>query len=271
VSNSKSATSLSGAYFVIKLDSQTGAITTLRNKRTGFDWASPDHPLGLLSYQTLSKEDYDRFLASYITVQNEWAPKDFGKPNIESFGAVSKLWPPELIESTIGETDGEHRLLARLRVQAGENTGCPREFYLEAVLPKMQPLVHLNVSWFGKLQNRLPEALWLTFRPKSMREGNWILTKVEQSVSPKDVVSGGNRHMHALSSEICYQSPKGRFAIQTLDAPVVSLGVRSPIYFSKSEPDPAQGLHFSLFNNGWGTNYVQWFGEDMRFRFVIRG
>jgi hypothetical protein len=55
-----------------------------------------------------------------------------------------------------------------------------------------------------------------------------------------------------------------------VDAPLVSLGVQTPIYFSRSQPDLAEALHFSLFNNGWGTNYVQWFGEDMRFRFVIR-
>ena len=31
-----------------------------------------------------------------------------------------------------------------------------------------------------------------------------------------------------------------------------------------------KGIHFSLFTNAWGTNYIQWFGEDMRFRFVLR-
>jgi len=25
-----------------------------------------------------------------------------------------------------------------------------------------------------------------------------------------------------------------------------------------------------LFNNAWGTKYVQWYGEDMRFRFIVR-
>jgi hypothetical protein len=51
---------------------------------------------------------------------------------------------------------------------------------------------------------------------------------------------------------------------------VVALGERSPISFSKEQPDLSQGLHFSLFNNAWGTNYVQWFGEDMQFRFLLR-
>jgi hypothetical protein len=67
-----------------------------------------------------------------------------------------------------------------------------------------------------------------------------------------------------------YRDEHGGITIETLDAPVVSLGVRSPIFFSKKQPAISDGLHFSLFNNGWGTNYIQWFGEDMQFRFGVR-
>ena len=45
-----------------------------------------------------------------------------------------------------------------------------------------------------------------------------MLSKVEGRVSPTDVISGGNRHMHALSSGLDYQDEHGRFAIETLDA-----------------------------------------------------
>ena len=97
-----------------------------------------------------------------------------------------------------------------------------------------------------------------------------MLDKVDRAVSPFDVVSGGNRHMHALSTGLSYKDDQGSFSIETLDAPVVTLGERSPIAFSKDQPDIAQGIHFSLFNNAWGTNYIQWFGEDMRFRFTLK-
>ena len=75
--------------------------------------------------------------------------------------------------------------------------------------------------------------------------------------------------MHALQNGLRYKDSQGSLSIEALDAPVVALGERSPIYFSKAQPDIAKGIHFSLFNNGWGTNYIQWFGEDVRFRFTI--
>ena len=76
--------------------------------------------------------------------------------------------------------------------------------------------------------------------------------------------------MHALSKGIGHKDDRGYLSIDTLDAPVVALGEKSPIYFSKELPDITKGVHFSLFNNTWGTNYIQWFGEDLRFRFEVR-
>jgi hypothetical protein len=93
---------------------------------------------------------------------------------------------------------------------------------------------------------------------------------VDQEISPFDVVAGGNRHMHAISDTVRYQDERGSFSIESLDAPLVALGESSPLHFSNSRPDLAKGIHFSLFNNAWGTNYPQWFGGAMRFRFTLR-
>ena len=86
-----------------------------------------------------------------------------------------------------------------------------------------------------------------------------------------DVVAAGNRHMHALDKGFSYLERNASFAVETLDAPVVALGEKSPLNFSTGQPDLVDGIHCNLFNNAWGTNYIMWFGEDMRFRFVLRG
>ncbi len=265
---------LETAHFTIALDPVTGAVVRLRSKRSGREWSSVEHPLASFSYQTLSKRDYDQFLASYITAQTDWAPKDFGKPNIEKFGAQSRTWTTKLAHCHWGEDPDQHRIVAHLRIEdAGTGpavTAWPADVYLELTLPKSEPLIHLNLTWFGKRANRLPEAMWFTFNPIAPRPENWMLSKLDGLVSPSDVVRGGNRHMHAVSSGLGYQDELGRFTIETLDAALVVLGEKSPIYFSNSQPDLSKGIHFSLFNNGWGTNYIQWFGEDMQFRFTIK-
>jgi hypothetical protein len=257
------------AHFTVAIDEKTGAIRRLRGK--GREWASPEHPLALFSYQTLSAEDYAKFMASYVTSKADWAPQDFGKPNIEHFGARSRTWTPTLVNCWSGENEDGHRILARMKIDdaAAEKSGVvawPEKLYLELLFPKNEPVMKIAFYCFGKIANRLPEAMWLTFQPDSMEAGGWMFEKSDYAVSPLAVVPGGNRHMHALSRGI---SQNG-FSIDTLDAPVVALGEKSPIYFSKEQPDIAKGVHFSLYNNAWGTNYIQWFGEDLRFRFEVR-
>jgi hypothetical protein len=263
------------AHFVLALDPKTGAIRRLRAKKTGRDWASPERPLALFSYQTLSQADYDRFIGSYILAKTWWAPLDFGKPRIEQFGAKSRVWLPTLADCWAGKVANGHRIVAQLHIAdaEAESSGLvawPHQMYLEMLLADAEPAVQVNFLWFGKSANRLPEAMWLSFLPQAPDPQGWMLEKVDRLVSPFDVVRGGNRQMHALSKGIYYKDARGSFAIETLDAPVAALGEKSPIYYSEAQPDMAKGIHFSLFNNAWGTNFVQWFGEDMRFRFILR-
>lgn len=75
--------------------------------------------------------------------------------------------------------------------------------------------------------------------------------------------------MHAVSTGFSYAEGADTFNVETLDAPVIALGERSPLNFSRGQPNLDSGVHCNLFNNAWGTNYVQWFGEPMRFRFVL--
>ena len=261
-------------HFVLAIDRRTGAISRLRSKKSGREWASAQHPLALFSYQTLSKADYDRFFAAYLKSKADWAPKDFGKPNIERFGAESRIWTPVVSDCGQASTSAGLRIVAQLKIddaaaQKAGRVGWPQKMYLELNLPDAEPVVEINFSWFEKPANRMPEALWLSFVPAAPDARGWLLDKSGSWISPLDVVTGGNRFMHALQTGAKYKGPEGELGIETLDAPVVALGEKMPVYFSRNPPDLAKGLHFSLFNNGWGTNYVQWFGEDMRFRFRI--
>jgi len=263
------------AHFVLALDAKTGAMNRLRSKKTGREWASPEHPLALLSYQTLSKTDYDRFLATYVVLKTWWSPQDFGKPNIDHFGARSRVWLPALAGCWSGKVAEGYRILAPLHIDDAESArsglvAWPQRLYLELLLPDAEPVVRISFLWFDKPATRLPEAMWLSFLPQAPEPHGWTLEKVDQQVSPFDVAQGGNRYMHALSGAIRYDDKQASLAIESLDAPVVALGEKSPIGYSIEQPEIGKGIHFSLFNNAWGTNYIQWFGENMRLRFVLR-
>jgi hypothetical protein len=262
-------------HFIVGIDAKTGAITRLRNKATGREWASEKNPVGLFTYQTLSDEDFQRFLDTYLTTKADWAKKDFGKPNIERFGAKNQDWHAESAEVHVEETAEAHRIVVGLRLKddAAFDSGraaFPRHVFVELVLPKAEPVIHLNLSWFGKPATRMPEALWLTFNPIVEDRKGWTLEKSGESISPFDVVTSGNRSMHCLQKGFEYRQGGNHFAVETWDAPVVAMGERTPLRFSNDQPDLSKGIHSCLYNNAWGTNYIMWYGEDLRARYVLR-
>jgi hypothetical protein len=263
-------------HYVLAIDAKTGAIRRLRNKKTGREWADANHPLALFSYQTLSQKDYTQFFANYVVSEADWAKKDFGKPNIDRFGAQSQIWLPSLESLHLEKNAQGHRALATLEIKDAEalqsgRAAYPEKLYLELLLPDAEPVVHLNFYCFQKPSTRMPEAVWLTFHPIVESTQGWTMEKAGEQVSPFDVVTAGNRHMHAVSPGFRYTKGDQSFQMETLDAPVIAFGEKSPLNFSRSQADLAGGVHCNLFNNAWGTNYIMWFGEDMRFRFVLRG
>jgi hypothetical protein len=261
-------------HFRIALDPHTGAIIALVSKATQRAWASPKNPLALFTYQTLGPEAYDAFIAAYLTVKTSWGPQDFGKPNIAHFGATSREWHPILRQCWISEDAQKHRLLAELAIEDPSSAAAglvawPASLYLEIEIQKNTPQLQIRFTSLGKQQNRLPEAMWLTFHPITTDPEGWELEKVSQPLRPSDVVRGGGRSMHAVSERLRYRDTHGTFELATLDAPVVALGARSPLDFSLELPTMQDGIHVSLFNNAWGTNYPQWCGGDWMYRFTL--
>lgn len=263
-------------HFELMLDPATGSITKLMNRQTKKTWASAKHPLALFTYQALSQADYTAFLAAYVRSKQWWAPQDFGKPNIERFHAESREWHPVLKQMWVQEHPEHHRVLAGLAMDdaASEQLGLvawPGSMYLELVFPKAESVMQLTFYAMGKAPNRMPESMWLTFMPETASDPKWSFEKVNQEISAADVVRGGGRRMHAVTSKFACGDGQDRLTITTLDAPVVALGARSPLNFSEELPDLGQGVHVNLFNNAWGTNYPQWAGGDWMYRFTLAG
>src|SRR5580704_12696306 len=247
----------------LQLDEKTGAIRRLRNNKTNAEWASADHPLALFTYQTLSQADFAAFFKNYVISTEDWAFKDFGKPNIERFGAVSKIWMPSLAQCEVTENQFQTDIRTRLEFRGDQFAGAhhavpqpgkvdpsqlpppatawPKEIFVDYTLSKVSPTLDIAVSWFGKLPTRMPEALWFSFNPPVKDLKGWSMQKSGQKVSPFDVVEGGNRHMHAIDDRITCRNSNHELTILSPDAPLVALGVQSPLYFTREQPQLEKG------------------------------
>ncbi|HET7568154.1 MAG TPA: DUF5054 domain-containing protein [Gaiellaceae bacterium] len=255
------ARSLATDRFELALDDR-GAIVALRDAATGADWAAPDAPLGLFTYEVFDRREYDGFWEHGMNpvCRDLWWPRyACGKRGLEELGDLAAAWTPELVEAG---ADGA-RLVARLRLprEASEEYGGPRE--LTTTIEAGADELSLELSWHGKDAIRIPEAAWLSFLP-ACEPDSWRYRKLGLEIDPLAVVANGGRQ-HAIDRARCARDGVA-LAVETLDAPLASLDrkILPPI------DARARGLHVNLLNTVWSTNFTQWYDDDARFRFRLR-
>ena len=215
------------------LDPKTGAIHRLRNKKSKREWASSEHPLALFSYQTLSQQDYSRFFDSYVVSDEDWAKKDFGKPNIERFGAKSREWLPTRRGSCkwTKTTDGHH-LLARLEINDAEalrsgRASFPQKMYLEMMLAQSRAgdlSEFFLVSKAGDAPSRgsLAELSSDCLRSHGLDAGEIRRSRCLPWMWCDPAIVTCMRSRKASATRM----RSGSLFVETLDAPVVTLGVK---------------------------------------------
>ncbi len=130
--------------------------------------------------------------------------------------------------------DGSLQLYLRYSLPSNlsQLAGAPKALWLQLDLPVDSPQLGLAAIWQDKTPTRLPEALWLRFRPGPAAGSNWQLHKLGGSVSPGEVMVNGSQSLHAVSDAgVSVESAareervmKERLHIKTVDAALVSPG-----------------------------------------------
>lgn len=258
-------------FFELSIDSKSGNIQKFKDKLTGIDWAGEHHSLWQFSYQTFSENDYKRFQDQYLVKKVQWAFQDFGKPGLEDTNAQSGVWLPSLIRAYQKINDSGESLLLELAIKDEQGNligGSPEKIIVELFFPNYRKEVHVTLKWFNKPAYRLPETSWFSFVP-AVKNGEWIIDKMGFPVNYRDIVKNGNRKMHAASENVFLNGGELECSVLSLDAPLVALGEMTLLNFDNKLPEVAEGVHFCLHNNVWGTNFRMWFEDNMQYRFIF--
>lgn len=244
-----------------------GALTSVCNDALFLDQRGVH--VGGFSYQSFGGESVEACFRAYGRNLDEnfaWAVCDFSKPGLRLESEIQDgLYVASVDEILLnGNTltafmHGDH--------EAAEQYGCPRELALSYRF--LTDEIEMTLYWRGKDPIRSPEALWLSMRFAVSSPARWQITKLCRPISPVNVVSGGNRKLHAAEA-LSYHDALHEIDVRLLDAPLVSVGARNLYRADDSFDSPANGFYMLLCNNRWGTNFPQWFGEDMRFCWRIR-
>jgi len=134
----------------------------------------------------------------------------------------------------------------------------------------------------AKTATRLPEALFVQFRPAVPSDG-WGLEMFNTSeivLDPTDVMpspggSGGAPHTRCVSG-VRWDGLAGGLHLSSEDVPCIASGKPTPFPTPRNvAPDMSYGVSYNVYNNIWNTNYVLWYpfdeaDADLKSRFTLR-
>ncbi len=225
---------------------------------------------GELTYQTYSPADYAKFQDAYVRHKYQWAIDDFGKPGLENTKARSATIIADMKNCKV--IKGKKNSVVQCSLQFPTNNDIdprvlPESVSIEYTIPVSGNGIDMKVSFVNKPANRLPESYLLSFVPSGITR--ILAQEVGCMVDVSDVVSRGNRQMHAIDNYIDIVTRGGTVRITSFDAPIAVVGQPKMLNYSIELPDLNGGVHFCLFNNLWGTNFSMWWGGSLTYRFHI--
>jgi hypothetical protein len=280
----------SGVFTVGNLEigfDKSGGINRFVDLVTKRNYASSEHVMGQVVYQTFDGNDYDKFFANYFYCDYRktcaWAPLDFGKPNVSLGEPVHATYKPQLTQLwhkvVQGNVQEEFLLEMNMDSHPHEFAGAPSKIWLSVVVDSANTALSLTLYVMNKTATRLPESLSFAFTPQVPDADSWYMDVMGSWISPLEVMRNGSHHQHGVTEGIHYvpkTTKKPELCIESTDAAVMILGDLTPFPTPLDGPvDMSKGFAFNLNNNIWGTNYVMWYpfdpeDADMLFRFRVK-
>ncbi|MFN7148683.1 MAG: DUF5054 domain-containing protein [Microthrixaceae bacterium] len=256
--------------WTVRLDPDDGAVSSLVTPDST-ELVAPGAALARFVHRTHDAADFERWFGTYNAStrpeDEHWARWDNTKPGLERSGAVARSWTPTLEGAWTGTDEHGAFLLVRSRivVAASDPVSVPQRLWTR-LRPRPDGSVAFELSWFGLRAARWPCSVWWSFAPAVGSPEVWRMRKLDEWVSPLDVVADGGRRLH-VADRVAH--PDG-VELELVDTGLVAPGHTDLLVWDDRPVDMSGGWHVALFANLWGTNFPMWTEGDARFRVVLR-
>ncbi|GHT59214.1 hypothetical protein FACS1894109_14710 [Spirochaetia bacterium] len=240
-----------------------GQLETIKNEKLRLDRHTA---FGLFSYELFDGKAADDSVYAYgrdLKKHGAWFEPDFGKAGLRYEEGIRA---GRFMADTVIAAAGGNRLTIApvLPSWLPEEYGCPREIVIEHLFEEH---CIITTVYLGKKDaNRIPEALWFGMDLGVSNPNRWHMVKIGHDVSPLNVVRGGNRKFHAVEA-LRYSGADGSFNIIPGESPLATFGGYCLYDVDDDFGIRDGGVNFLLYGNRWGTNFKQWFEEDLRFTY----
>lgn len=263
---------LENKYIKIEVDMASGCLTSLYHKPLGKEWVDEKSELGFgqYVYDIFSSKELNRYLCDYSYVLRDWGVNDFGKAGYPKDQRHLRFTPQCFdMEADNGFNWGKLTLSAVISDQSAINYGNARKVRFTVVMYEDKEYIDLKFDLLDKLETPLIESGHFVF-PLALENPSYRINKLGSVIDPeKDIVSGCNKDLHCMEKWVDISNGDYGIAVVSYDMPLFSFCEPGILKFERDFAVKQPTLLMQAFNNAWGTNFPQWIGGNLSYRYRL--
>eukprot|EP00040_Diaphanoeca_grandis_P011615 m.59614 g.59614 ORF g.59614 m.59614 type:complete len:816 (-) comp22730_c0_seq1:20-2467(-) len=279
---------------------ENGGIIDLSVANSSSSHASASNPMGEFMYQIMSGNDTRAWIEAYGAIGGAADYGNMGTNGLEaihgtSIGATGYVAKAQVDSIWVKNRNAASTsIVVKMSMDAkgyvfGGSPMFVNTLYTFAKNAQGKFVIDIALNLLSKVPTKHKETGWLSFVPPFGSTSTLQVDKLGQWISPTEVIpiNGSNMHMHGVNTGVRWmRGDDVDLLLETFDTTVVSIGEANPVPTTalngdplypgqRLTPDPAGGVHFSLFNNIWNTNYPFWYpfqteDEDINYNFRLK-
>jgi hypothetical protein len=269
IKNQESKITVENHRYVLMFEEASGNITELYDKKMNVALLKRrnEKSVFLYQYDCYGSEDITNFLKKYAYRFSDWGIKDFGRENYPE--CEHRTYQPIFKSYSIDMNTISFIYQAE---ESAQRFGDAEGIRLEVTLPPKGEELFVSLHLTNKKETPYVESGTLLF-PFAQESAQYKINKSNNLIDPsKDIQMSANHVFYCIENFITLMNGRKGLCIIAKDTPLISLGETGVLKYRNEYEDPAEPItYFNLFNNMWGTNFPQWIGGDLSYRYILFG
>jgi hypothetical protein len=269
IQKQKSIIKVENHRYVLVFEEASGNIRELYDKKMNVALLKSRNEKAVFAYQydCYGSEDITDYLKNYAYRFSDWGIKDFGRENYPE--CEHRTYQPIFQSYSIEMNTISFFYQTK---ESAQRYGDAEGIRLEVTLPPEGEELFVSIHLTNKNETPYVESGTLLF-PFAQESAQYKINKSNNLVDVStDIQMGANHVFYCIENFITLMNGRKGLCIIAKDTPLISLGETGILKYRNEYKEPVEPVtYFNLFNNMWGTNFPQWIGGDLTYRYILFG
>lgn len=263
---------LDNQFFRLEIDPLSGEFRSFYEKTARKEWVNRNAAFGFgqYVYDIYSHQEMQKYLFDYCYAVSDWYVNDVGKPGYPVAQRHHRFIQRNFqISAKNGPDWGALQISKRIDDASATQYGNARELRVIVTVYRDDAYLDLQYELLGKNETPLIESGHFAL-PFSLDNPQYRVNKLGCVIDPvRDIAPGCNKDLFCCERWLDISDGHHGMAVIPIDMPLFSFDDPGVMQYrpDKEPQEPTVLLH--AFNNAYGTNFPQWIGGNLFFRYRL--